>query len=70
MAFMGADSTVFAKSVLGDCMNVESLRGATIAIYDIDARRLDDSALMLGHINRSLEAGARFEKYLSSAPSA
>ena len=47
ITFMGAGSTVFAKNVLGDCMNSEALRDCEIALYDIDAERLQESKLML-----------------------
>ncbi|MBN1672915.1 MAG: alpha-glucosidase/alpha-galactosidase [Kiritimatiellae bacterium] len=67
MAFMGAGSTVFAKNVLGDCMCAEPLKGSTIALYDIDKGRLDDSARMLRALNRNLGAGMAIEKYLGVA---
>lgn len=54
IAFMGAGSTIFAKSVLGDCLLTPSLADAEIALHDIDAERLADSALMLETINRNV----------------
>jgi len=39
MTFMGAGSTVFAKSVLGDALLSPALRDAHIALYDIEAKR-------------------------------
>lgn len=54
IAFMGAGSTIFAKSVLGDCLLTPSLADAEIALHDIDAERLADSALMLEAINRNV----------------
>ncbi|HIS68454.1 MAG TPA: alpha-glucosidase/alpha-galactosidase [Candidatus Gallacutalibacter stercoravium] len=51
---MGAGSTVFAKNVLGDCMNSEALRDCEIALYDIDAERLQESKLMLDAINANV----------------
>ncbi len=54
IAFMGAGSTIFAKNVLGDCMLTPSLADAEIALHDIDAERLADSALMLEAINRNV----------------
>ncbi len=62
--FMGAGSTVFAKNVLGDCMLTPALEESTIALYDIDATRLDESAVMLEAINRNNGSKARIEKYL------
>jgi alpha-galactosidase len=54
ITFMGAGSTVFAKSNLGDCMLTECLHDAHFALYDIDAQRLDDSRLMLENLNRNI----------------
>jgi alpha-galactosidase len=59
IVFLGAGSTVFAKNVLGDCLNVPSLRDAQIALVDIDAERLRVSEAMLQNINRTLGASAR-----------
>ena len=63
ITFMGAGSTVFAKNVLGDCMLTPSLEESVIALYDIDAKRLDESYLMLSAINNNLGGKARIEKY-------
>jgi len=57
IAFMGAGSTVFAKSVLGDVMLAEPIRDAHIALYDIDAARLNESKLMLDNLNRNTNEG-------------
>ena len=64
ITFMGAGSTVFAKNVLGDSMMTPALAESTIALYDIDAVRLDESAAMLEAINRNNGSKARIEKYL------
>ncbi len=64
ITFMGAGSTVFAKNVLGDSMMTPALADSTIALYDIDAVRLDESAVMLEAINRNNGSKARIEKYL------
>ena len=37
ICFLGAGSTVFARSVLGDCISVPSMRDAEITLVDIDA---------------------------------
>lgn len=57
ISFMGAGSTVFAKSVLGDSMLTDSLRDAHIALYDIDRGRLSESKMMLEAINRNVNSG-------------
>ena len=64
ITFMGAGSTVFAKNVLGDSMMTPALEESTIAIYDIDATRLNESAMMLEAINRNNGSKAHIEKYL------
>ena len=64
ITFMGAGSTVFAKNVLGDSMMTPALAESTIALYDIDATRLNESATMLEAINRNNGSKAHIEKYL------
>ena len=64
ITFMGAGSTVFAKNVLGDCMMTPALAESEIALYDIDATRLDESARMLEAINRNNGSKAKIERYL------
>ena len=57
ITFMGAGSTVFARSVLGDVMASPVLRECEIALYDIDAVRLDESFRILSTINRNINEG-------------
>lgn len=57
ITFMGAGSTVFAKSVLGDCMLSPALRDAQIALYDVDRVRLRESKMMLDTLNANVNAG-------------
>ena len=65
ITFMGAGSTVFAKNVLGDAMLTESLRDFTIALYDIDGERLEESFIMVNALNANINEGrAKVEKYL------
>ena len=54
ITFMGAGSTIFAKSVMGDCMCTEALQDAHIALYDIDSTRLKESKRMLDTMNRNI----------------
>lgn len=63
ITFMGAGSTVFAKNVLGDSMTTPALAESTIALYDIDPQRLEESYLMLTAISNNLGNKARIEKY-------
>ena len=65
IAFIGAGSTIFARNVLGDCMCAPALCDAEIALYDIDAGRLEDSRIVLDAINKSINHGrARIKTYL------
>ena len=65
IAFIGAGSTIFARNVLGDCMCAPALCDAEIALYDIDAGRLEDSRIILDAINKSINQGrARIKTYL------
>jgi len=66
ITFLGAGSTVFAKNVLGDCMCAEPLKGSEIALYDIDAARLKDSAMMLRTINGQLGSNMTITPYLGT----
>lgn len=47
ITFIGAGSTVFAKNVLGDILLCPVFADSSIALYDIDAERLEDSYRML-----------------------
>ena len=65
ITFMGAGSTVFAKNVLGDAMMTEVLHDFEIALYDIDAKRLQESYDMVVLLNKNINEGrARITKYL------
>ncbi|MEN8255026.1 MAG: alpha-glucosidase/alpha-galactosidase [Verrucomicrobiota bacterium] len=57
ITFMGAGSTIFAKNVLGDAMRSKALCDAHIALYDIDAKRLEESRMMLGALNANINKG-------------
>ena len=56
ITFMGAGSTVFARNVLGDCICTPSLCDAEIALYDIDAKRLEESELIINAINKNINS--------------
>lgn len=57
ITFMGAGSTIFARNVLGDCMCTPALRDCEIALYDIDAKRLEESEIILSGINKNINEG-------------
>lgn len=65
ITFIGAGSTIFTRSVLGDCMCTPSLKDAEMALYDIDAARLEESHTILEAINKnSNESRAKIKVYL------
>jgi len=67
ITFMGAGSTVFARNVLGDCMCTPALCDAEIALYDIDAQRLEDSYIILSALNRNInQERATIKTYLGA----
>lgn len=57
ITFMGAGSTIFAKNVLGDSLLTESLQDSEICLYDIDAKRLEESKLMMETLNENTNQG-------------
>lgn len=56
ITFLGAGSTIFARNVLGDCMCTPALCEAEIALYDIEAKRLEESEIILKAINRNMNS--------------
>ncbi len=57
ITFMGAGSTIFARNVIGDCMCTPALCESEFALYDIDAKRLEESEIILSAINRNVNEG-------------
>ncbi len=64
ITFMGAGSTVFARNVIGDCFCVESLRDSVFALYDIDAKRLEESRTILEAIRTAKGGYGKIECYV------
>lgn len=65
ITFMGAGSTVFIKNVLGDTLLTDALNDCEIALYDIDAHRLEESYLVVEALNKKYNADkATIKKYL------
>jgi len=56
IAMIGAGSTVFMKNLLGDMLAEERLANATVALMDIDERRLETSKAVAKNIAQSLGA--------------
>ena len=66
ITFMGAGSTIFVKNVLGDVLLTEALtENLTIALYDIDQSRLEDSFVLVERLNQKYNQGkASVQKFL------
>lgn len=54
IAFIGAGSTVFAKSIIGDVFLEPGLGDVELALYDIDSERLEDSVRLVNTLNASI----------------
>ena len=64
ITFMGAGSSVFAKNVLGDTLLTDALKDCEIALYDIDADRLNESFAIIDCLNKKYNNGlARIKTY-------
>ena len=64
ITFMGAGSTVFARNVIGDCMCSEALRDSVFALYDIDAKRLEESRTILEAMRAAKGGYGKIECYV------
>ncbi len=65
LTFMGAGSTVFSKNVIGDTMMCDEFHDMEVALYDINAERLEESYLLITKMNESINGGkATVRKYL------
>ena len=64
---MGAGSTIFCKNVLGDTLLCDALCESEIALYDIDADRLEESYIVVEAMNKKYNNGrAKVLKYLAT----
>jgi len=63
IAFIGAGSTVFMKNLIGDALNTPALAGSTIALMDIDPKRLAESEMVCAKMIASLGVPARLETH-------
>ena len=65
ITFMGAGSTIFVRNVLGDAMMTECFRDAEFALYDIDAKRLEESRIIIEKKSEMITGGkATVKAYL------
>jgi alpha-galactosidase len=59
ITFIGAGSTVFARNLLGDILGYEELAESEIALFDIDAERLETSQLVARRVAEALGSPAK-----------
>jgi len=65
IAFIGAGSVVFTQELLSAILAYPELHGITIALHDIDPRRLAAAELMAHRLSQTLDAEATVEASLS-----
>lgn len=58
IAFIGAGSTVFMANIVGDVLQREALKGAHVALMDINTQRLKESELVFEKLVASLDVPA------------
>ena len=58
IAFIGAGSTVFMKNIVGDLLQREALKGARIALMDINEERLEEARSMACNLASAFGKGA------------
>jgi alpha-galactosidase len=61
IAIVGAGSTVFAKNIIGDVVSYPELADCTIALFDIDAGRLETSKIVANKLVASAGAPTTIE---------
>jgi len=64
ITFMGAGSTIFARNVIGDCMLTDSLKDSVFALYDIDAKRIEESRVILEAMRKTYGGFGKIECYV------
>ena len=61
IAFIGAGSTVFARNLLRDLFTFPELRGATVALMDLDPKRLADTEAVAARLAAAAGAAPAIE---------
>ncbi len=64
ITFIGAGSTVFAKSLMGDILSFPELANSTITLYDIDPERLRTSEIVAHRVAEALGVSPTIEATL------
>ncbi len=63
LTFIGAGSTIFMKNIVGDMLHMPALSDATIALMDIDTKRLAESETVAKGMIAAMGVGATVETY-------
>lgn len=61
ITFIGAGSTVFAKTLMGDILSFPELADSTISLHDIDGERLRTSEIVAHKVAQALEVRPTIE---------
>ena len=64
IAFVGAGSVVFTRTLIGDILSMPALRGCTLALHDIDPARLDAAEAVGRYAAREFGGAATVEASL------
>jgi alpha-galactosidase len=64
IVFIGAGSTIFARSLIGDILLYPELHDVTLTLHDIDARRLETTEIMAHRLAQALGAHPTIEATL------
>ncbi|WEM45147.1 alpha-glucosidase/alpha-galactosidase (plasmid) [Photobacterium sp. DA100] len=63
ITFIGAGSTIFVKNILGDVFHKPALKGAEVALMDIDPVRLEESQIVVSKLMESAGATGNIHCY-------
>jgi len=64
IAFIGAGSAVFMKNIIGDVLQRDALKGAHVALMDINEQRLKESEIVFEKLVSSLDVPATHSLHL------
>lgn len=65
ITFIGAGSTVFMKNIIGDVLQRDALKGAHVALMDINEQRLNESEMVFNKLVASLNVPATHSLHLN-----
>lgn len=64
IAFVGAGSVVFTRTLIGDILSLPALRGCTLALHDVDPARFDAAEAMARYAVGEFGGAASVEAHL------